>query len=228
MGNNQPSCPEFDQWRKQNDRRARVQILATVEGLVVAGLLAWSTLLWSTVQSYAEPCGNTVIWHVYFMLGVVYWAVLVSLISIALAAFSMICPASGQTDQTAPGAWRTALGLAIYSGVLVAVVVFLSMISVLAKAAGGTDCIGPIWVWSSSHSLTGCVAGLFVLVCIIVPLVCLCRREKRVMCGFLCWLAGRLNVLWWCQEVICKSIRRSAKQQKRGCCRRDHRDEQQK
>ena len=148
-----------------------VRTLITADALMIAALLSWGQLWVLAYQRY-QADGHRV-WHPNLFLAAIFTAVLASLLSIALAAWS-----SRAGAKKAPSG--RAIGLAGFSIIIIAPVVALSAIKAFIDAWRGVTDLRP-WVLPGSAwwwTLGALVAGLLTL----------------AACWF--WLGPRLSERW--------------------------------
>jgi len=155
--------------------------LITAEGLIVAALLAWGQY-WVQVYHIYKGSGDP-IWKVSLALSGIYFAVLISLLSIGLAFYSL----------GANGAfYEPSVALAGFSATIAFLMVLASSLTTYVKALQGWDQWHPLsWrsVWPprvlfakrGSHfrcTLGACMVGLIILLI------------------WLCWLGPCLVESW--------------------------------
>jgi hypothetical protein len=117
-----------------------VGMLITAQGLILAGLLAWSQLWMRTYDIYAA--GGYSIWSVSISLAATYAAALASLVGIALAVYSLVDD-SGRKWQ------RWAVGFAGFSATVTFLIVIISAFTSWYKALDNWQSFGPIFEASS-------------------------------------------------------------------------------
>jgi hypothetical protein len=157
----------------QKLKTERLSVFITAESILVATLVIWAQYWEDTYERYIHYCPPDHVWHVGFLISIIFISVLMSIISIILALFCF----NKTPNQKLP---RFFISLAATSTVCLLSVVGLSLFG-LCSNLGNDKAWHPSQIVDSIYPFCSWIQiGLYIIVVIFLIIYFICLSKKTL------------------------------------------------